>query len=59
MLKQPFRVCHRATKYVKQTQNKLNETRKSNSLSMFAVGALLPDACDKRKKCDQKTELNL
>ena len=38
------------TKYVKQTQNKLTESRKSNSFSTFAVGTSLPDACDKRIK---------
>ena len=45
-------VCYRATKYVKQTQNKLTESRKSNLFSTFVVGTSLPDACDKKnKKC--------
>ena len=35
---------------VKQTQNKLTESRKSNSFSTFVVGTSLPDACDKRLK---------
>ena len=30
-------VCYRATKYVKQTQNKLTESRKSNSFSTLSV----------------------
>ena len=39
-------------KYVKQTQNKLTESRKSNSFSTFVAGTSLPDACDKKnKKC--------
>ena len=33
-----------------QTQNKLTESRKSNSFSTFVVGTSLPDACDKRIK---------
>ena len=43
------RISH-TKKYVKQTQNKLTESRKSNSFSTFAVGTSLPDACDKRIK---------
>ena len=54
-------IISHTTKYVKEiTQNKLTESRKSNSFSTFAVGTSLPDACDKRiKNVARRENLNL
>ena len=51
-------IISHTTQSVKRTQNKLTESRKSNSFSTFAVGTSLSDACDKRKLC-LKRELNI
>ena len=45
------------TTYLKQTQNKLTESRKSNSFSTIAVGASLLDDCDKRIKLLSKDRI--
>ena len=57
MVQSLLSIISHTTNSVKQTQNKLTESRKSNSFSTFVVGTSLPDACDKRIKMWSKDRI--